>query len=493
MAGKDTSVGTSKMSEKNVVVEHGRDPLSPPSGKKGGRGRNKSRDALASLDGRTGHLEIDMGDVKDRVGIVEQNLQTLEEHVLEKLETLKRAVGAQDELRERFMKLFANLQEQLDGVKVGMKETKQDVAMSKGAIVGGAEDLLFNLVDGLQSWAKRELQRRCVKDVDEAITMAESLTEGPHWARDCQRQGKLDALVKEKENEESECETVHIGSLQVLNALQMKNAPQVPTGEGQTSTSKGLLYVETKLNGKHAQVLVDTGATYNFITMGEAGRLGLSMVDGRGWLKTVNIESEPLQGTVRRVEMWLGAWRGLVEFSVATMDDFKERYRSGDHLGGRWIDEASLTGGQATSMEPCGMAPPKVEKLATISKAKGEIIKLIKEGLLCDPLAKELLQLVKSGKTERLVMCVKGENQAEGAKILDATQVSPNLQRREAEYVLGDKLERGRGVPSKQHYLVKWKGLPEHKATWGLAEELGQFEDLVDRYHEDVATRASPN
>ncbi|KAK2982986.1 hypothetical protein RJ640_001619 [Escallonia rubra] len=58
-------------------------------------------------------------------------------------------------------------------------------------------------------------------------------------------------------------------------------------------------------------------------------------------------------------------------------------------------------GAKPQNVAPCGMAPPKVEKLSTTSKAKGEIIKLIKEGLQRDPLAKELLQLVKSGKTQR--------------------------------------------------------------------------------------------
>ncbi|KAK3008404.1 hypothetical protein RJ639_015330 [Escallonia herrerae] len=64
------------MSEENIMVEHGRDPLPLPGGKKGGRGQSKSRDAFAFLDGRACILEEPIGDVKDRLGIVEQNLQT---------------------------------------------------------------------------------------------------------------------------------------------------------------------------------------------------------------------------------------------------------------------------------------------------------------------------------------------------------------------------------------------------------------------------------
>ncbi|KAK2973868.1 hypothetical protein RJ640_029684 [Escallonia rubra] len=309
-----------------------------------------------------------MGDAKGRLGFVEQNLQTLEDHALEELESLKKAVTGQDELRTRFMELFANIQEQLDVVKVGVEETRQEMAMCKRAIAGGTiefttlmlhipnmteEDLLFNFIDGLQNWAKQELQRRGMNGIAEAISVAESLMEyargnhakgggdkpkawnkgnnqagtskseghgkleerrakskpkdgcffcgGPHWARDYPRQGKLNALVEE--NEEPENQAVHMGSLQILNALHAKAVAKVPTGKGQASTGKGLLYVEAKLNGKPTQVMVDTGATHNFVTMEKAKRLGLKVVGGGGWLKSVNTNAKPLQGTTRQVEM----------------------------------------------------------------------------------------------------------------------------------------------------------------------------------------------
>ncbi|KAK2980478.1 hypothetical protein RJ640_009748 [Escallonia rubra] len=326
---------------------------------------------------------------------------------------------------------------------------------------------------------------------------------------------------------------------------------------------------------------MDTGATHNFITTGEAKRLGLNVVDGGGWLKTVNAEAKPLQGTVRRVEMCLGKWKGFVNFSIARMDDFKvvlgldflrqvnarvTVQQRGVHNGARrglrgayvWGniehhdfyaaignatsprsrrggsqeerkvgDQGKLDqGAKPQNVVPCGMAPPKEEKLSTTSKATGEIVKLIKEGLQRDPLAKELLQLAKSGKTQRyrvkgdllytrdgrvyvpkwrdlrkmvirgshdtqstvhpghrrtyalvttayfwpqmkkeVQMCVKtchvcrqvkGESQADKAKLLDASQVLHDLQRREAEYVFGDRLEQGRAL--RLGYLAEQAG-----------------------------------
>ncbi|KAK2974450.1 hypothetical protein RJ640_002857, partial [Escallonia rubra] len=357
------------------------------------------------------------------------------------------------------------------------------------------------------------------------------------------------ALIEEKEK--AECETVDIGSIQVLNALQKKNVPRVPTSEGQASKSEGLLYMEAKLNGKPAHVLMDTGATHNFITMGEAERLGLNVVDGGGWLKTVNAEAKPLQGIIRRVEMCLGKWKGTmtsmrlsgmrlvqevegeetkksegtylaslkVEDHVApsteqppkelmgvlkgkkdvVLHEFEKRQPPRRKVG----DQGKLDrGAKPQNVVPCGMAPPKVEKLSTTSKAKGEIVKLIKEGLQRDPLAKELLQLAKSGKTQRYrvkgdllytrdgrvyvpkwrdlrKMVIRGSHETQStvhpghrrtyALVTTAyfwPQMKKEVQMREAEYVLGDRLEQGRGVPPKQHYLVKWKGLSEHEATW---------------------------
>ncbi|XP_072083760.1 uncharacterized protein [Arachis hypogaea] len=234
-----------------------------------------------------------------------------------------------------------------------------------------SEDALFFFIDGLQPWAKQELQRRNVKDVDEAIVVAESLTEyhrgdskpksssksssakgggdkgksfstkkegkysskkeyeekkkafvpkggcfvckGPHQMKDCPKLGTLASIAEEREAQTQVTECV--GSIQHINAVKTK--------EASTAEKKGLIYVKAFINEKPVMAMIDTGATHNFITPDEARRLGLKITEKNGWFKPVNTKGEPLKGVAKRVEMTLGSWKGLVDFSVAPMDDFK--------------------------------------------------------------------------------------------------------------------------------------------------------------------------
>jgi archaellum component FlaC len=254
--------------------------------------------------------------------------------------------------------------------------------------------LLFYFLDGCAPWVRQELQRRGVKDVDEAIAVAESLTEyqrstetqartfkptkgnfgkgmgdmrkdkprakpdwrpnpkidykaggnkqntwrkeyddkkkgnltprscfickGPHFMRDCPKLGSLASMntTQPEASHDKEAGASHMGSLQLLNAL---NAKTVPGASGET----GLMFVVAKVNGRSTHALVDTGATHNFITEDEARRLELNIHHGGGMLKTVNAVAKPLNGVVQGVELRLGSWHGPIDISVAQMDDFK--------------------------------------------------------------------------------------------------------------------------------------------------------------------------
>lgn len=82
------------------------------------------------------------------------------------------------------------------------------------------------------------------------------------------------------------------------------------------------MYVDAKINGKLIQVMVDTGALYNFIKVEEAKRLGLKLDKGQGLIKIVNTKAKAVDGMARGVELPLGGWHGKVNFSLASLDNY---------------------------------------------------------------------------------------------------------------------------------------------------------------------------
>ena len=238
-------------------------------------------------------------------------------------------------------------------------------------------ELLFNFMDNLQSWAEQELRRRGVQDLATAMAVAESLMDfrredssqtkpsfkgshakgggdkgsksynakegscaasttkegksrdrrrdfkpktncflcdGPHWARECPKRKALNALI-ERETEQ-EGDDAHMGSMQLLNALKVKQAKE-------QLQRKGLMYVEAKVNRMSTKAMIDTGATHNFVSEEEARRLKLRISKEAGWLKAVNSVAKTSQEVARGVTMMIGPWEGKVNFMVAPIDDFK--------------------------------------------------------------------------------------------------------------------------------------------------------------------------
>lgn len=76
------------------------------------------------------------------------------------------------------------------------------------------------------------------------------------------------------------------------------------------------------MNGKTAQLMVDTGASHNFVSPTEARRFGLKVAKSKGWLKTFNAQAKPISRVAHGQELQLNTWHDKVDFSVAPMDDF---------------------------------------------------------------------------------------------------------------------------------------------------------------------------
>ena len=65
------------------------------------------------------------------------------------------------------------------------------------------------------------------------------LCDGPHWARDCLKRKALSAMIEEREQEDE----THMGSMQLLGALQFNPKPSTP----ETSLLAGVQVKESEL------------------------------------------------------------------------------------------------------------------------------------------------------------------------------------------------------------------------------------------------------
>ncbi|KAF2298293.1 hypothetical protein GH714_021419 [Hevea brasiliensis] len=213
-------------------------------------------------------------------------------------------------------------------------------------------EALFAFTDGLQNWARLEIERRGARDLATAVSIAESLIElhrrernpsprkernegssshgkdgscrpykpkeghhkvqkedqgmqrpplscflcdGPHRARECPKKSRLSALIEEREEDPRPQREATIGSLQ-LCALKVE-------GQRTVEPKKGLPFVQMKVGGQEVLALVDTGASNNFLREEEAKRLGIPYEREMGWLKAVNSTPNLVHGVARNVKI----------------------------------------------------------------------------------------------------------------------------------------------------------------------------------------------
>ncbi|CAL5372637.1 unnamed protein product [Camellia sinensis] len=387
------------------------------------------------------------------------------------------------------------------------------------------DDLLFNFTAGLKQWAQLELQRRGVKDISTALAVAETLVEytkpdasnsdstkeghgkgggatwvkewkdseapryregrsksptgkdwrneskkeskpkdncficdGPHWARDCPKRKSLSTMLEKQEKEEQAC----MGSLQLLGAIEAK-----PTAS--TQWDKGLMYVDGKINGKATQVMVDTGASHNFIKAEEAKRLGLRLDRGQALMKTVNTKAKPVEGLARGVELHLGGWRGKVNFSIASLDDYDVV------LGMEFLREFNVAILPRDNTMCIMEGGPYMVPMVSKGNTKLQLLSAIELGTNKNKV---------EGATKKMI-----SGQA-AKKVLSATQVKEKSKKGETTYqaiLQGKGGERPKRHPAKRKADHKRKGLPESKADALWRFQKANTKTLRGRRDEGVA------
>ncbi|GKV44052.1 hypothetical protein SLEP1_g51279 [Rubroshorea leprosula] len=206
---------------------------------------------------------------------------------------------------------------------------------------------LLYFIDGLQRWAKQKLKHRGVQDLVSAMAVAESLIEfskeppkrgkdkkggsskgggdkphkaskpfkgpnkagdgsktqlkvrkdcylcgGPHWARECPRRNKLNAIILAI-GEPSQAGETRLRAMQVLNAIRAKVQSEGDAKALATAEQKGV------------------------------EKLGLPYNKEPGWVKVVDNPSQPICGVAREEPVQIGSWSRKVDLNVITMSDFK--------------------------------------------------------------------------------------------------------------------------------------------------------------------------
>ena len=94
-----------------------------------------------------------------------------------------------------------------------------------------------------------------------------------------------------------------------IEALQFLGALKKQVDSAKKSPSQGLMYVKGHIIGKMTiSIMVDTGATHNFILEGEVKKLGLKLEKDIGRMKAVNFKTFTTVGVVKQVMVKLGLW-----------------------------------------------------------------------------------------------------------------------------------------------------------------------------------------
>lgn len=183
--------------------------------------------------------------------------------------------------------------------------------------------------------------------------------------RDCQKKGKLTALISQLTEESSDSDgPSRVNPLQAINALVTKKPP----------SCRGLLYVPVMINGRELKAMIDTGATDNFIAEELAKELQLQISTAATMIKAINSKATRVRGRTK-ADLKVGPWHGPCSLMVIPLDDFQiilglEFFKAAKvmilpHLNGMLIGAEDCTGFvPAIAKESSGPAAAAMQETA---------------------------------------------------------------------------------------------------------------------------------
>ena len=114
-----------------------------------------------------------------------------------------------------------------------------------------------------------------------------------------------------------------MGKRKKMSAIILLNALKKHSAQVKKAPRKGLIFVDATLNGKPIKsVMIDTGATHNFVSEVEAKRLRLKLEKDVGHMKAINSKALATTELSKEVRVKIGTWEGTTNLIVVRMDDF---------------------------------------------------------------------------------------------------------------------------------------------------------------------------
>lgn len=283
-------------------------------------------------------LEIKTMSEEDRVYNFVHGLKDWAKRELlrQKVDTLKDAVNTAERLTDYNKERSSTQRRPTSSSLPNTSRTSSGGTQTSSNSVGNRpQNRVENTRKSTSSWSNNSYNNRSSQAVSSSgprPPLSCFICKGPHRMADCRHKGEMESFQKrlagmsgepstdvDNENSESneEEEIAQLGAVHLLYSMgQEELQPE------NRANHINLMYIDVTINGKATRAMVDTGATHNFVTEGEARRLGLKYKKESGSMKTVNSSAKPIFGVARNIHTTLGDWKGQVNFTVAAMDDF---------------------------------------------------------------------------------------------------------------------------------------------------------------------------
>lgn len=303
-------------------------------------------------------------------------------------------------------------------------------------------------------------------------------------------------------------------------------------GKERQSGEPGSLFVDAQLNGQSVRIMVDTGATHNFVSEAKFKSLGLVFGPSSSVLKTVNAKPTNVKGVTRNVQLNLGAWQGNVSFFVASLDVFDlvlglDYWDAVKAFICPFLNQIYIYDPRGPCVVQAVRVPQVVSLLSAIQTVKGfkekgapvlavgTGTKEVKRDKALTPSeqrvlkGKDLIVWTKPpAKGPYMAQPKLGDSRKQRGKLLGSRYVSPlqapcrdkgDKERRQSrrptlftsssvvdkkvETIIKHRVIQGVGWGnSSAQFLVRWKGQPTEGTTWEKYEALWPFKDQVHDY-----------